>query len=97
MTLLAVCTTVASMDDARRLADVALAERLAACVQPSATESHFRWSGQVRREEEIRLLPALHYARLLCSRGGTVPPDQARRFLSSALLASSRRAGYLAR
>ncbi len=56
MTLLAVYTTVASMEDARRLADVALAERLAACVQPSATESHFRWSGHAQGEEEARLL-----------------------------------------
>ena len=56
MTLCAVFTTVASMEEARRLADLALAERLAACVQLSAVESHFRWNGRVQREGEVRLL-----------------------------------------
>lgn len=56
MTMLAVLTTVAGMDDARRLAALALDQGLAACVQLSAIESHFRWQGRVQCEPEVRLL-----------------------------------------
>jgi periplasmic divalent cation tolerance protein len=67
MTMLAVVTTVAGMDDARRLAALALDQGLAACVQLSAVESHFRWQGRVQCEPEVRLLfktEAARYAEL---------------------------------
>jgi uncharacterized protein involved in tolerance to divalent cations/ketosteroid isomerase-like protein len=67
MTMLAVFTTVAGMDDARRLAAQALDQGLAACVQLSTIESHFRWQGRVQCEPEVRLLfktEAARYAAL---------------------------------
>lgn len=65
--LLAVTTTVATMDDARRLADMLVARRLAACVQLEAIESTYVWHGAVQREPEVRLLgktTAARYAAL---------------------------------
>ena len=51
-----VTTTVASRDDARRIADMLLAERLAACVQLLPIESHYLWKGERMAEPEIMLL-----------------------------------------
>ena len=51
-----VLTTVATPDDARRLADGLLEQRLAACVQTLAIQSAYRWKGAVQRDAEILLL-----------------------------------------
>ena len=51
-----VTTTLASREDARRIADVLLAERLAACVQLLEIESHYAWKGERMAEPEIMLL-----------------------------------------
>ena len=51
-----VLTTVATPDDARRLADGLLEQRLAACVQTLAIQSAYRWKGAVQREPEQLLL-----------------------------------------
>lgn len=56
MKLCALVTTVASRDDALRLAHAAVERRLAACVQMEAIESVYRWRGQVQQESELRLL-----------------------------------------
>ncbi len=54
--VLSVTTTVAGEADARHLADLALARRLAACVQVDAgVVSHYRWQGQVHADPEVRL------------------------------------------
>ncbi len=50
-------TTVASADDARRLASALLERRLAACVNIlPAVESHYRWQGNVESATELLLL-----------------------------------------
>jgi periplasmic divalent cation tolerance protein len=51
-----VTTTVANWQDARRIADVLLAERLAACVQLLEIESHYVWKGARTAEPEVLLL-----------------------------------------
>jgi periplasmic divalent cation tolerance protein len=51
-----VTTTLASRDDARRIADALLAERLAACVQFLEIESHYVWKGERMAEPEIMLM-----------------------------------------
>jgi periplasmic divalent cation tolerance protein len=51
-----VTTTVATKDDARRIADVLLDDRLAACVQLIPIESHYVWKGERIAEPEIMLL-----------------------------------------
>lgn len=54
--ILSVSTTVASRDDALRLARGLVAERLAACVQIDAgVTSVYRWAGAVCEEAELRL------------------------------------------
>ena len=51
-----VTTTVTTRDDARRIADILLTERLAACVQFLPIESHYVWKGERMTEPEIMLL-----------------------------------------
>ena len=51
-----VLTTVATPDDARRLADGLLEQHLAACVQTLAIQSAYRWKGEIQREPEQLLL-----------------------------------------
>jgi len=51
-----VTTTVTSREDARRIANVLLAERLAACVQFLEIESHYVWNKERMAEPEIMLL-----------------------------------------
>jgi periplasmic divalent cation tolerance protein len=51
-----VTTTLASKDDARRIADLLLAERLAACVQLVGIESHYSWKNERRSEPEVMLV-----------------------------------------
>ena len=50
-----ITTTVGSVDDAERIADAAVAQRLAACVQVLPVRSHYRWQGALQRETEWRL------------------------------------------
>ena len=56
MKLLAACTTVATIDDARRLAEAAVARSLAACVHLERIDSVYRWQGVVHSEAEVRLV-----------------------------------------
>ncbi len=49
-------TTVSSLEDARRLAALAVESGLAACVQiDAACESVYRWEGETCRDEERRI------------------------------------------
>jgi periplasmic divalent cation tolerance protein len=54
--LSAVTTTVATPDDARRLAQAVLEQRLAACVQVEPITSHYRWQGALHEDSEQRLV-----------------------------------------
>ena len=56
MSPIAVVTTVATLDDARRLARALVEQRLAACAQISAIESVYRWEGALQQETEHRVL-----------------------------------------
>lgn len=50
-------TTVASRDDAERLASAIVEQRLAACVQiDGPITSYYLWQGALERTEEFRLL-----------------------------------------
>ncbi|MEM9973643.1 MAG: divalent-cation tolerance protein CutA [Pseudomonadota bacterium] len=53
---LAVFTTLHKESAAHRLAESAVAARLAACVHIETIASVFRWEGSVQREPEFRLL-----------------------------------------
>ena len=56
MSAIAVYTTVATVDDARRLASALVERQLVACAQISAVESFYRWDGAVQNESEYRVL-----------------------------------------
>lgn len=49
-------TTTASRDEAARLANLLIDERLAACVQLLPVESFYRWDGRTQNEAETLLL-----------------------------------------
>jgi len=51
----AVFTSVATRDDAERIAEVLLSEKLAACVQIGAIDSRYVWQGAMAREAELLL------------------------------------------
>jgi periplasmic divalent cation tolerance protein len=51
-----VTTAVANRDQARHIAKILLAERLAACVQLLDIESHYVWKGDVKAEPEVMLV-----------------------------------------
>ena len=53
---IAVVTTVASRDEARKLALALVDRKLAACAQISAIESIYPWKGVIQEEPEFRLL-----------------------------------------
>ena len=55
-TLSAVTTTVGTAEDARRLAQAVLVQRLAACGQIEAITSHYRWEGALHEDGEWRLV-----------------------------------------
>lgn len=56
MQILSLTTTVASPEDAERLARALLEHRLAACVQLDApVQSHYRWKGEPCSDAEVRL------------------------------------------
>ena len=50
-----VSTTVATQEDAQRLAAEAVGTRLAACVQVEPVQSHYRWDGRDCEQAEWRL------------------------------------------
>ena len=51
-----VTTTVATAEDARRLAQTVLQQRLAACVQVEPITAYYRWQGVQQEEGEWRLV-----------------------------------------
>ena len=56
MKLLAVYTTVASVDAARRMARTLVERKLAACAQIGAIESFYAWQGRLANDPEVRIL-----------------------------------------
>ena len=54
--LSAVTTTVATAQEARRLAQAVLQQHLAACVQIEVIVSHYHWEGSLHEESENRLV-----------------------------------------
>lgn len=56
MKLLSVFTTVASRDEARKIAGALVERSLVACAQISEIESFYRWRGAVQHEPEYRLM-----------------------------------------
>lgn len=54
--LLAVFTTTASREDARRIASALVERGLVACAQLSDIESVYRWKGSLQQEPECRLM-----------------------------------------
>jgi periplasmic divalent cation tolerance protein len=51
-----ILTTTGSQEEARRLAELLVERRLAACVQMTGIASVYRWKEQVMREAEVLLL-----------------------------------------
>jgi uncharacterized protein involved in tolerance to divalent cations len=51
-----VVTTVASREEAHRLARALVERKLAACAQISAIESLYRWKDEIQQEPEFRIL-----------------------------------------
>jgi periplasmic divalent cation tolerance protein len=54
--ILVVTTTVATDAEARRLAQLVLQARQAACVQVEPITAHFRWQGALQEDREFRLV-----------------------------------------
>jgi periplasmic divalent cation tolerance protein len=54
--LLAVTTTVATLDAARAMARALVERRLAACAQITPIESVYAWQGEVHDEPEFRVM-----------------------------------------
>ena len=54
--ILVVTTTVATEAEARRLAQLVLQARLAACVQVEPITAYFRWQGALQEDRELRLV-----------------------------------------
>ncbi|MFO0976216.1 MAG: divalent-cation tolerance protein CutA [Planctomycetaceae bacterium] len=54
--ILAVYTTVATEDDAHRIAHEAVQRKLAACVQMEPIRSVYEWQGKIHSDPEYRLL-----------------------------------------
>ena len=57
MELLAVFTTVPDGACAEKIAQAAVAQGLAACVQQDSVHSTYAWQGQIHSEPEARLHP----------------------------------------
>lgn len=49
-------TTVATQEDAAKIADLLLAQKLAACVQLLPIQSLYSWKGETRHDAEVLLL-----------------------------------------
>jgi periplasmic divalent cation tolerance protein len=61
-------TTTATKDDAKKIAEMLLAEKLAACVQIMPIESYYTWKGAVAQDPEFLLLvktKTLHFERAI--------------------------------
>jgi len=56
MKLLAVSTTVASLEAARQLARTLVEQRLAACAEIAAIESFYAWQGAMANDAEFRIV-----------------------------------------
>lgn len=56
MKIIAVHTTVASLEEARLIAKTLVERKLVACAQISAIESFYTWKGGVQNDQEFRLL-----------------------------------------
>lgn len=56
MPLIVVTTTCPDAASAQRLAQAAITQQLAACVQQEQIHSTYAWQGQVHSEPELRLL-----------------------------------------
>jgi periplasmic divalent cation tolerance protein len=54
--VLTIMTTVAQADDAVRIAEVLLRDKLAACVQEITIRSHYRWKDKIQCDPELLLL-----------------------------------------
>ena len=50
-----ITTSVTTREDAHRIAGALIDERLAACVQVTPIESHYRWEGELEQASELRL------------------------------------------
>jgi len=50
-----ILSTASTRDEASRIAEALVAERLAACVQLSPIESWYRWEGRIEHAPETRL------------------------------------------
>jgi periplasmic divalent cation tolerance protein len=48
--------TAPNNEEAQKIAEVLVAERLAACVTLSTVKSVYRWQGDVQREDEVQLM-----------------------------------------
>ena len=56
MTLIAVFTTVGSLDEARAMARTLVQRKLAACAQISEIESFYPWQGSIHNDKEFRIV-----------------------------------------
>jgi periplasmic divalent cation tolerance protein len=55
MSAVLILATAPTRDEAARIAEALVAERLAACVQLEPVESWYRWEGKVEHASEMRL------------------------------------------
>ena len=51
-----IMTTVAPGEDAARIAEMLLRDKLAACIQETTIRSRYRWQDEIRCESELLLL-----------------------------------------
>lgn len=56
MKLIAVFTTVGSLDEARMIARALVERRLVACAQITEIESVYSWNGAVQNDKEFRVM-----------------------------------------
>lgn len=56
MKLIAVFTTVGSLDEARMIARALVERRLVACAQITEIESFYSWNGAVQNDKEFRIM-----------------------------------------
>jgi periplasmic divalent cation tolerance protein len=55
MAAILILTTASTQEEAARIAEALVTEKLAACVQTAPIESWYRWDGKIERAAEIRL------------------------------------------
>ncbi len=53
---IAIMTTTDSLDEARTIAATLVERKLAACAQISSIQSYYTWEGEVRNDDEFRIL-----------------------------------------